>query len=75
MGKKDNSWNLSTCIYDNGNYLKSIVDTSVFAYNETINATDSVSRNVTNTIPTNMTKYYINKYHSNDENLRYKIHF
>ena len=39
--------NPSTCIYENGKYLKSIA--------EIIIAIDKVSTNVTNTIPTNMT--------------------
>ena len=38
----------------NGKYLKSIIDTSVIAYDETKNATDGISRNATNTIPTNV---------------------
>ena len=52
------SWNPFTCICENGKHLnlKSIVDTSVIVFDETINATDdSVSKNVTNAIPTNMT--------------------
>ena len=38
----------------NGKYLKSIIDTSVTAYDETKNATDGISRNATNNIPTNV---------------------
>ena len=35
--KKDYTWNLSTCICENGNYLKSIDDTLVILFNEIIN--------------------------------------
>ena len=53
--KKDYSWNRSSCIWENGKYLKSTADRSVIVCNEIINARDSVSTNVTNNIPTNMT--------------------
>ena len=53
--RKDYSVNPSTCIYENGKYLKSIADTSVIVCDEMIIAIDEVSTNVTNTIPTNMT--------------------
>ena len=52
---KDYSWNPSICIPENVKYLKSIADTSVILQNEIINATDSVSTNLKNTIPANMT--------------------
>ena len=41
MCKKDNSWNSSICICENNKYLKSIVDDSVIACSEIINAMDS----------------------------------
>ena len=53
--KNDYSWNPSMCICENGKYLKHIADTSVIVHDEIINATDSVSANVTNTTPTNKT--------------------
>ena len=52
MCQKDYSWNLTTCIHDNGKYLKSINDFSVILYDEIVNA--SVSTNMTNIIPTNV---------------------
>ena len=55
---KNYSWNPSTCIYENDKYLKSIADTSVIVCDEIINATDSVSTNVTNTISTNVMSMY-----------------
>ena len=54
--KKDYSWNLSTCICENGKYLKSVLDDSKILCNGIISATDIVSTNVTNTVPTNVTK-------------------
>ena len=60
---KNDSWNPSTCICGNGKYLKSIADTLVSVYNEITNAKDDVSTNLTDTIPTNHDKYYINKCH------------
>ena len=53
--KKDYSQNPTTFICDNGKYLKCIADTSVIVCGEIINATDGVSKIVTNTIPTNAT--------------------
>ena len=52
---KNYSWNPTTCIYENGMYLKRISNTSVIVCDEIMNSTDCVSRNVTNTIPTNVT--------------------
>ena len=43
------------CIYRNGEYLKSITDTSVIVSEEIINATDSVPKNMTNTLSANIT--------------------
>ena len=56
--RKDYSWNPSTCICQNGKYLKSITDTSVTVCvcDEIINGTDSVSRNMTNTLLTEKTR-------------------
>ena len=52
--KKGYSWNPSACIFENRKYLKGLVDTSVIVCDDIINATDSVSTNVANTVPTNM---------------------
>ena len=51
----DYSRNPSTCICENGKYLKSIADVSVIVCDEIINATDSVSTHVANNIRANMT--------------------
>ena len=48
--KKDYSCNPGTCVCESGKYLKSIADTSVIVCDEIINATDSLSTNMTNTI-------------------------
>ena len=40
--KKDYSLNPSTCICENGNYLKGIGDSSVIMYDKIINAADSM---------------------------------
>ena len=47
-GKKDYSWNRSTCICKNSRCLKSIFDDSVILCNYIINFTNSLSTNVTN---------------------------
>ena len=52
------NWNPSTCICKNGKYLKNIADTSVIVCDKIINVTDSLSTNVTNTMPLNMTILY-----------------
>ena len=51
--KEGYSWNPSTCICVNSKYLGSIIDNSGIRYDEIINATDSVSTNVTGTVSTN----------------------
>ena len=51
----ENSWSSSTCICENGKYLKSITDTSVIVFDEIINGADSVSKTVTNTISRDVT--------------------
>ena len=48
--------NPSTCICENSKYLKSIADTSVLACDEIISVVDIVSRIMTTTIATNVTK-------------------
>ena len=61
--KKDFNWNISTCIWQNSRYLKSILNDSTFVCDEIINVTESVSTNVTITksrevtsaVPTNAT--------------------
>ena len=50
------SWNPTTCICENGKYLRSIADDLVITCDETINATDSVSTNVTSNVSTNFCK-------------------
>ena len=52
--ERDYSWNTNTYICKNGRFL-SITDTSVIVCDKIINATDSVSTDVTNTISTNLT--------------------
>ena len=54
--KKDYSYDPSTCIYENGKYLKSIADTSVITCDEIISVTDIISTKITNTIATNVTR-------------------
>ena len=68
---KSYNWNPSTCIYENGKYLKSISDTLVIVCNETMNSIDSVSRNVTNTVTANVTSTV--SINSDDKNLRHKM--
>ena len=51
--KNDDSWNPSTCIYNNSNHLKSVADTSVTECNEIVIVKDIVS--------TKKNKYYSNK--------------
>ena len=51
--REDNSWNSSICICENSKYLGSIIDNSVITCDEIINATDSVSTNITTTVSTN----------------------
>ena len=69
--KKDYSWNPNTCICENSNYLKSIVDDSVIVYDEIINVTESVSTNVTITTLTNFTSSV--SINSDDKKVRYKM--
>ena len=52
--KKVYSWNLNTCISKNSRYLKTISDTLVIVGDEIINVRDSLSINVTQTLPTNV---------------------
>ena len=47
--KRDYSWHSSTCICENGKYLKSIADTSEIACDEIIAVIDTVSTKMTNT--------------------------
>ena len=48
-----NSCNRSKCICENSRYLKSIVDDYVIACDEIINVINSISINLTSTVPTN----------------------
>ena len=54
--KKYYSWNPSTCICENGKYLKSVTDDTKIVCDETRYFMDIVSTNVTNTIPTNVSR-------------------
>ena len=65
--KKDYSWNPSTCICENGKYLKSIADTSVVTCYEIISVMDAVSRKTTNSIATNVSVNF------DDKKVRYNI--
>ena len=71
----------STCIYENDIYLKRIADTSVIVCDETINATDSASTNLTNTFPTNMKKSISRNVtstmsaNSDNKNVRFKMDY
>ena len=53
--KKDYRSNPSACICEYSKYLKSVVDDSVIVCSEIRSVADSVSTNMTNTIPTNVT--------------------
>ena len=55
MCKKDYSCNPSTCVCEYSRYLVSIADDSVIVCDEIMSFTESVSTNVTNTIPANIT--------------------
>ena len=54
MCQKDDSWNRSTCIFENAKCLKSIADGSIIMCNEIINVTNNIPTNVTNTMPANV---------------------
>ena len=51
---KDYGWNPSKCIFENGRYLKSIVDESIISINENINVTNNIPANDTNALATNV---------------------
>ena len=51
-GKKVYSWNPTTCMCDNSNYLKSIADSSVVACDEIISVMNTVSTKRKKTIAT-----------------------
>ena len=55
--KKDYSCNPSTCICENGKYLKSKVDDSKIVFDEIMFITDIMSIKMTNTKPTNVTSF------------------
>ena len=65
----DYSWNPSTCFCENGNYLKSIVNTSVIECDEIIiviniestKKPNAIAAKKTNTITTNVTSIAFNK--------------
>ena len=53
-GKKDYSWNSSTCICEDGKYLKSVVGDSQTVCGQIIYVMDIVSKNVANAISKNV---------------------
>ena len=61
--RKYYSWNSSTCICENGKYLKSIVDNSKVVYDQSIYVIYIVPTNVTSTV----------SIHSVDKKARYKF--
>ena len=65
--KRDYSWHSSTCICENGKYLKSIADISEIACDEIIAVADIVSTKIINTIATYVS--IISDY----KKIRYKI--
>ena len=73
MQKRLYSWNPGSCICENGKYLKSIADTSIIKCNEIINVMDSLSTNVTNTVPITVTSTV--SISSNDKKVRYKMDY
>ena len=72
MCKNDYSWSPSTCICENGKYVKSTVVESVIMCNEIINVTNDIPTNVTNTLLTNVTSTV--SINSDDKKVRYKMH-
>ena len=52
--KKDYSWNSSTCICEDGKYLKSVVGDSQTVCGQIIYVMDIVSKNVANAISKNV---------------------
>ena len=66
---KDYSWNSKICTCENSRYLKSIADSVCI---EIINASDSVSTNVTSIIWTNVTSTMLTN--SDDKKVRYKMY-
>ena len=65
--KKIISWNPSTCICKNDNYLESTANTSLIECDEIISVVDIVSTKITNTIATNVS------IHSDSKKVRYEI--
>ena len=53
ISTKNDIWNPSTCIWENVEYLASIIDDSVIICDEIIIVADSVSTNVTSTVLAN----------------------
>ena len=64
------SWSPSTCVCENGKYIKSIADTLVIAYDEVIYVMDTVLTDVANTIWANDTSI-----NSDDKKVRYKLDY
>ena len=60
--KKDYSWDPSTCICENGKYLKSIADGSKIVFDEITNATDNVSKNVSKNFHNKKVRYKMDCY-------------
>ena len=71
--KKDYNQNPSTCICENGKYLKSVVDDSKTLCDEVIYVMDIVSTKMTDTIATNVASTVSINCHS--KKVRYKTDF
>ena len=69
--KKDYSWNPKKCISENGKQVKRNADDSQIVFAKVINDRDSVSANVTNIVPTNVTSTVSINY--DDKKVIYKI--
>ena len=71
MYKKYFIWNPATCTYENGEFAVSTIDDSVITCDEIINAANSVSTNVSCSVPINAVNTASVSF--NDEKVRYKV--
>ena len=62
---------LARVIFENSRYLKSVFDDSVISCDDIIKTADSVTTNVKNTVPANVTDSALTN--SDDKNVKYKI--
>ena len=62
---------LAHVIFENSRYLKSVFDDSVISCDDIIKTADSVTTNVKNTVPANVTDSASTNSH--DKNVKYKI--